>query len=118
MLAFAIVIFNKVLIWQVMLMAAQIVASVIIIGNVIPYQYSHRRKTEYFNEIILMAVLYTFICFSPFVPDVEVRFSIGYISIATVSLHLLVNFAIIGRVTYRKIKMMLFLYLARRKHAR
>ena len=116
MLAFAIVIVNKVLIWQVMLMAAQIVGSVIIIGNVMPYQYAHRRKTEYFNEIILMLTLYTFICFSPFVPDVEMRFAIGYFAIATVSLHLVVNFTLIGRETYLKIKMMLFLFLAKRKH--
>ena len=96
MLAVAIVIMNEVLIWQVMLMASQIVASVIIIGNARPYQWQSKRSLEYFNEIILMIVLYTFICFSPFVPDIEMRFAIGYVSITTVCTHLAVNFFLIA----------------------
>ena len=39
LLAIAVVIFDQVLIWQIMLMALQIVASVIIIGNVKPFYF-------------------------------------------------------------------------------
>ena len=73
MMAIAIVIVNKVLIWQIFLMASQIVASTIIIGNVVPFKLKSKMKSEYFNEIILMFVMYAVICFSPFVADLEVK---------------------------------------------
>ena len=38
MMAIAIVVFNKVLIWQIFLMASQIVTSTIIIGNIAPFK--------------------------------------------------------------------------------
>ena len=74
MLAISVVILNQVLIWQIMLMALQIIVSVIIIGNVRPFYFQSMSKKELFNEIILMFVMYTIICFSPFVPDVTIRF--------------------------------------------
>ena len=74
MIAFAIVVVNKILIWQIMLIASQIVISVIIIGNIGPYKSLHKRSIEFFNEVILMSVMYTIICFSPLVPDAEVKF--------------------------------------------
>ena len=67
MLAIAIVIFDKHLIFQIMLMASQIVASVIIVGNLTPFRGIFKKKIEIFNEIILMLVMYTIICFSPLV---------------------------------------------------
>ena len=103
LLAVAVVIFDKVLIWQIMLMALQIVASVIIIGNVRPFHTNGRSKKELFNEIVLMFVMYTIICFSPFVPDVTVRFYIGYITIFVVSLHLAINIYEILQATIRQL---------------
>ena len=104
MLAIAIVVFNKVLIWQIFLMASQIVASTIIIGNVAPFKLHSKNKTELFNEVILMFVMYTIICFSPFVPDLEVKHGIGYLCMAIISVHLLVNLVNMGRFSYSKIK--------------
>ena len=116
MIAIAIVIVNQVLIWQIMLMASQIVASVIIIGNVRPYRHPSKRKIEIFNEIILMVVMYTIICFSDLVPNIEARFTIGYVCMATISTHLGVNFIIIGKTTYNKIRMKILLRLAIRRY--
>ena len=50
-------------------MAVQIIASVIIIGSIKPFKKHSKTKSEYFNEVILMFVMYTIICFSPYVPD-------------------------------------------------
>ena len=61
-------------------------------------------------------VMYTFICFSPLVENIEVKFAIGYISMVTVSMHLVVNFSIIGMTTFKKVKLLLLLKLAKRKH--
>ena len=105
MLAVAIVNMQKVLIWQIMVMSSQIVASVIIIGNVRPYKLSQTRKVETLNEVLLMFVMYTILCFSPFVPDVQVRFSIGYICVGAILSHLAVNFVIIGIQTYQEMRM-------------
>ena len=71
-------------------MTSQIVASVIILGNVQPYKRKKTRQ-ELFSEIVLMYVMYTMICFTPFVPDVQVKFFFGYITIAVISLHLMVS---------------------------
>ena len=95
-------------------MAFQIVTSVIILGRLKPFKTRDKRETEIFNEIILMVVMYTIMCFSSFVPDAAVRFNIGYVCIAAIAAHLAVNFAIIGQSTYRKIKMMLKLKIALR----
>ena len=101
-----------------MLMASQIVASVIIIGNVRPFPGQFKRRMEIFNECILIIIMYTIICFSPFVVSIKIRFVIGYITMMTVSAHLAVNFFIIGKATYRQIKFMVLLKLAIRKHKR
>ena len=71
---------------------------------------------EIFNEVILMVVMYTIICFSPLVPDVEVRFNIGYICMIAISSHLVVNLYIIGRSQFFKLKLMMRIKLARRKY--
>ena len=118
MLAIAIVILNQALIWQIMLMASQIVTSVIIVGSVRPFLGQFKRKIEIFNEVILMFVMYTIICFSPLVISIKVRFAIGYITMFTVSMHLAVNFGIIGKSTYRKLKLLILLKLARRKYSK
>ena len=101
-----------------MLMAMQIVASVILIGNVKPYGERAKRRKEMFNETILMFVMYTIICFSPFVPDVSVRFFIGYITIFAVGLHLAVNIYGIAGSTFAGVKRKLVLRAAKRRHAR
>jgi hypothetical protein len=43
-----------------------------------------------------MFVIYTFMLFTDFVGDVEVKFLIGYFCITFVGLHLVVNIGIIG----------------------
>ena len=46
---------------------------------------------EFFNEIVLMLVMYHMLCFSPFVPAIEIRYYIGYSCCLIVSLHLAVS---------------------------
>ena len=71
-------------------MIAQILIQVIILTC---RMFSEHSKTyfEYFNEFILMMVLYTVICFSPFAPNVDVKCYSGYVSITFVAIHLAVN---------------------------
>ena len=46
---------------------------------------------EFFNETVIMLVMYAIFCFSDFVPDPETKSYIGLYCCAIVSLHLLVN---------------------------
>ncbi len=43
-----------------------------------------------------MLVIYTFMLFTDFVSDVEIKYFIGYFCITFVGLHLFVNIGIIG----------------------
>ena len=63
-----------------------------------------------------MLVMYTVICFSPLVSDPEIKFTIGYMCMFIVSMHLVVNFIIIGQSTYTMIKHKNLLRLAKKKH--
>ena len=118
MLAIAIVSLAKHLIFQIMIMSSQIVTSAIIIGNLSPFRGQFKKKIEMFNEVILMLVMYTIICFSPLVTSPEIKFSIGYISMVFVSTHLVVNFTIIGKSTFRLAKIKIFIKMAKRKHVK
>ena len=97
-------------------MAYQIVAAVIIIGNVEPFQSNNKSRSEIFNEVTLMVIMYSIICFSPLVPDVEVRFQLGYICIIAISLHFLVNFIQILVQSFSTIRMNFIKKYAKRQY--
>ena len=61
-----------------------------------PFEEPHRKKIEYFNEIVLMLVLYSLVCYSKFVLDVEVKFQMGYVIVVIIYSHILISFIIIG----------------------
>lgn len=44
--------------------------------------------------------MYTIICYSPWVQDVELKFYIGYVTIGFVILHLVINLFLIFRTTF------------------
>ena len=94
-------------------MSGQITVQVIIIGAGVFLSQS-RGRVEYFNELILMMVLYTMLCFSPWISDVELKFNIGYICIGFVVIHLLVNLSIIFGATVSILKQRFRMYMAMR----
>ena len=80
-------------------MSSQIILQVIIVGMGV-FKDSSKRRLEYFNELILMMTMYTIICYSPWVQDVELKFYIGYVTIGFVILHLVINLFLIFRTTF------------------
>jgi len=50
---------------------------------------------EYFNELLIVSTLYCMICFTDFVPIVEMQVNIGWVCCLIVSLHLAFNMFII-----------------------
>ena len=50
---------------------------------------------EFFNEIILMFVMYTMICFTQWIQSLEMKLKIGYFSCSLVVFHFLISYAVI-----------------------
>jgi len=105
LLAVTIVLANQTVIWQVGLMTAQIITAGIIIGRIRPFKETVRHNFEFFNEVIIMLVMYHIICFTPFVPDLEVRFRLGYLVCLVVAVHLLVNLFFMAKDSIRNLRM-------------
>ena len=66
-----------------------------------PFKTESQRKMEIFNEVILMIVMYTIICFTPWVESIETKVKIGYVTMFFVSLHFIVNLTIIIQTSIR-----------------
>ena len=84
-------------------MTAQILIQIIIIGSKI-YKSHSKTRLEYFNEIILLGVLYTVFCFSPWINDPQIKFRIGYFAILVVVIHLVVNITLILINSFQVVK--------------
>jgi len=71
-----------------------------------------------FSECIVMMVMYHIICFTPFVPEVEVRFKLGYLVCAIISSHLVVSLAILLKTNARIIRMKRRMYKANKENSK
>ena len=59
---------------------------------------------ERFNEVILILTLYTMFCFTSWVPSIETKMKVGYLSCALVVLHFAVNLYIMSSVSCKNAK--------------
>ncbi len=60
-------------------------------------------RREYFNEIIVLMTLYSFMCFTNFVQETSQQYFMGFIACFLVFTHLLVNFYLILELSAKKI---------------
>ena len=80
------------------------VAQVIMMILIKPFEGGRKQlNKEMFNEIIVIFVSYTVMCFSDFVPDPETRFYIGYVSIGIVCIHLFISLGFMAAESYHLI---------------
>ena len=63
----------------------------IILEYVRPLKSSGALKNEIFNEIVMILLLYTFISFTDWVPNMETKFKLGYVACGLITLHLMIN---------------------------
>ena len=75
------------------------------------YQY----KMEVFNELILMWTLAIMMCFTPWLPDVEIRMIIGFIACGIIVFHFIVNLSLMFAANCRNIRKSMRLKRARKK---
>lgn len=71
---------------------------------------------EMFSECILMLVMYHLVCFTPFVPDFEVRFRLGYMVCGLVCLHLAVSIVLMLKDKPRELRLKYQLRNAKKAH--
>jgi hypothetical protein len=74
LLAFIVVKFREHLFFQILLTVLSVIVGIILNGYIEALESSHKKNVEYLNEVIIMCVLYSMICFSPMVPDLYARF--------------------------------------------
>lgn len=103
-LATIVVFLGQTAIWQIALMTLTVITQVIILGRVEPFVDKNKMYFEFFSETIVMLVMYTLICFTPFLPDLEMRFRLGYICIGIISVHLLVSLFILGKGIFKDVR--------------
>ena len=75
-------------------------------------------RLEIFNEIVLMLIMYTFMCFSDFVPLVETQFQVGYVSCGLVVFHLLVNLGIMSVSSFKQMRLRVQFMFLKCRHSR
>jgi len=85
----------------VALTVAQVITAVIMIGHVSPYARKGQNQVETFNEVVIMFVVYHMICFTPFIWDLEMKYNLGYSVCSLVSFHLIVNFSVLTKSSFR-----------------
>ena len=73
---------------------ATVVTQTIMLGIIKPFNLPHNNLMEIANETLIILILYTMMCFSDWVPDIQTRTYVGYASCAMVVSHLLANLAL------------------------
>ena len=71
---------------------------------------------EVFNEIVLLLLLYTYLCFSDWLRDADLQLSIGYVSCALIAIHFVLNLYLIIAETVRTTKRKCRIHSLRKKH--
>jgi len=88
------------------------------LGRVEPFELRRKNELELFNEVTVMFALYHLICFSDFVPDPSMRFSIGYSICTIMSIQLVVNMFLVLRNQFRESKFNFIVWWLSYKHGR
>ena len=83
-------------------MAATIIAQIININYLRPFSGgTPANRLETFNEVLLLLIMYTMMCFTDFVPDLETQYGIGYVACSLVVGHLLANLGIMLTTSFK-----------------
>ena len=115
--AFAIVVGRETLILQIYLIWAQSVTAVAIISYTNPFETGAERRTEYFNEVVSVWILFASMCLSNFGPDSETKVYVGYFICGLIAFHLLFNIGKMILFAAFKLKRTYFMKAAKKNQA-
>ena len=74
----SVILFPTILILQYATLVMSGIFTIIVIGYNKPFKSSSRNKVEMFEEAGIIVIMYHIICFTDWVPDLEVRHNLGY----------------------------------------
>jgi hypothetical protein len=80
-----------------------------------PYESAFQRRMELFNEAMVTLIMYSIICFTDFIPDINIRYQLGYVSIILICIHFTVNVVVLLKTNFRQLILVLKRYLKRMK---
>ena len=80
---------------QIYLTWLQLILALVILGSGKLFMSRSRLRMEYFNEVVMMWVLLTMFCFTPWVEDVELKVHVGFASCGLIILHFLMSLIVI-----------------------
>ena len=83
---------------------ASVIGGVLVNGYIDGYDSVFRRRLEYFGEIILLTMIYSMMCFTPFV-DIYARMIVGYVIILIVSINISFYLVLMTYETFKDIRM-------------
>ncbi len=85
-------------------------------GYTEPFDTWFEHRLELTNEVNLMFIMYTIICFSPLVNDYKIKSSIGILCIAFIALNLSINLYFMLKESIRNIILKFKLWLKKREN--
>ena len=85
---------------------ASVIGGVLVNGYIDGYDSVFRRRLEYFGEIILLTMIYSMMCFTPFV-EIYARVTVGYVIILIVSINIGFYMLLMAYETFKDIRMKL-----------
>lgn len=90
------------------------ITAVIMVGYVQPFEDPFRQRTEMFNEVAIMLVLYCIICFSP-LTEPSSRSIMGVICCVIVNIHMAANLLLILLTIAKRVLFIIRLWFGKRK---
>ena len=117
-LAYTVVHMNDNFAGQIAVILLQTLTSLMILSFLEAFINGRRHNMELFNELIMLMTLYTIMCFSDWLGDLEVQFKIGYVACALIGFHFGLNLFLIIVTTVRVTKQRCRMRILRKKHAK
>jgi hypothetical protein len=72
-----------------------VIVATILTGEVNAYEDPRQNRLEFFNETMIMMVMYCMICFTDFLPDKNMQSNMGVVVEVCVIFHLVFNLSIV-----------------------
>lgn len=100
-LALSVVYSRHILFFQIAGLVFQIIISCIVTGQTRPFEDAKTNNMEFFNEIMIMLVLYNFMCFTDWQPDEKVQYYQGYVACGITLAHIFLNLFLMAQENIR-----------------
>ena len=110
------VVYQKQISLQIITLLVGVLIEVSTVGIFQLYEDPSFGNNIYFNELIILTTMYSFICFTDFVPDRKTQEICGYAACLTVSIHIVVNVVTMVKTSIKSSILKLKRFLVRRNN--